>query len=186
MSKIKAALVTMFVLATSSAAMAATNYSNARWSSAPAQVVRTPIRWTAPRPQVRDHRLDETNVDYAKPQRGYEQSWMLLGTVDQVIQGAWAPMQFSVGRNQSISKIMLQSNGGKSRIEDVRINFANGSSKTITLDRYVGLQGSVDIPASQSYTIDLDTTCGFNAGRVTSITVDGINAINSSFSVYAA
>lgn len=178
MSKIKAALVTMFALATSSAAMASsrTQFSTSAsvgWSSESS--VRTRDHRFPPRtPQIRDHRSD----DYGNEQLEASHSWMLLGTVNRVVNAGTA-LDFSVGRYRSISMIKLQSNGGKSRILDVKVNFANGTTKTMQIDRYVGDKGSVDLAASPTYTINLDTP-----RRVASITIDGLNATNSSYSLF--
>lgn len=224
MSKIKAALVTMFVLGTSSAAMAApsvTFSAQARASISfgtrtptttdhrsdaflrqpvpvrqpvplPVRPVRIPVSVNVP--QVRDHRFEERpdafaqgqsyNDGYGSDDDGYNDtrtSWMLLGTVNRIVDTG-TPMQFNLGREAGrVNKIMLQSNGGKTRVAQVTINFADGRSETIKLDRYLGSVGAnATVASSANITIDVQRN-----RRIASITVEGQNARESSFSVYA-
>lgn len=194
MSKLSA-LITLAVLGTSSAAMADSGFSvtaraNASWSwgtPAPVRQIR-PVRPVRPAPVIRDHRTQYgqwTTYDNNTFNDGYgymapiTNQWVLLGTVNQIVNGG-TPLEFSMGRYTSPQKIMLKSNGGKSRIFDVKIKFADGHTQTIMLDRYVGEKGTVDLPYSNEFTIDLS-----GRERVLSIVVNGLNASNSSYSVFA-
>lgn len=190
MSKLMTVLATVLVVGTSTAAMASPSASVSAHLNVSTTAAwgwhRTPA--PTPAPIVRDHRDNRFETQF-RDHRGYDEridyqpapvhSWMLLGTVNQVVNAGTA-LDFSVGRPRVLSEIRLTSNGGKSRIMDVKINFANGTSKMIQLDRYVGQQGTVNIPASQSYSIAVNEDCA-----VRSITVDGLNATNSSYSIYA-
>lgn len=192
MSKLTTTLATLFLVATSTAALASPTTTTARasveagWSwTQPGY--RTPV--AAPAPQVRDHRDsrdDRWNPEQIRDHRDYDngyqapaaRSWSVLGTVNWVVTDG--STVFPVNRARSLSEIKFVSNGGKSRIMGVKINFANGTQQTISMDRYVGNKGTVNIPASPSYTIDIHDQC-----PVTSIVVDGLNATSSSYSVYA-
>jgi hypothetical protein len=131
-------------------------------------------------PQIRNTGWNDGrtwNDDYGRPA---QPSWMVLGTVNQIV-NAGTPLEFSLGRTaMATSKIMLKSNGGKSRIFDVTVKFMDGSSQLYHLDRYVGDKGTIDLPASPTFTIDLPGN-----RRVASVVVNGLNATGSSYSVLA-
>src|SRR5262245_8494483 len=110
--KIKA-LITTLVLGSSSVAMA---------HPVATQIVRgqpTPVYQPAPVPQPAYHRA----------------AWMTLGSVNQIANGA---MAFRVGWNaEQFSTLKLQSQGGKTLVQRVLIQFANGRMQMVELNQYL-------------------------------------------------
>jgi hypothetical protein len=123
----------------------------------------------APAPVVRDHRAPLEQVAY-RPQ--YRPSWIALGDINHVANGE---MSLWVGRSaREFSTLKLQSTGGKSLIQQVRIQFANGRTQTVTLNQYL-------TASSPAITIDLNG----RSRAIAKVTVVGRNARHSAFRVLA-
>jgi hypothetical protein len=85
-------------------------------------------------------------------------------------------MQFRVSPSFGrFSMLKLQTSAGKSFIHQVRIQFANGRTQLVKLDRYLNA-------SSPKIAIDLD---GDWARSIRNVTVVGRNARGSAFSVLA-
>ena len=96
-----------------------------------------------------------------------------LGTESRIWKGTET---FRVGAYKGqFETVKLESQGLKSRIDNVTIRFANGRSQTVSLDRYI-------TAANPCLTIDL---AGNNPRTIESITVTAANARQSSFSIVA-
>lgn len=156
--KVKA-LITLLVLGSSSVAMA--------------RPYATPV--------VRDHRAP-TIVDdcyqpapapsYPAPRPAPRPSWLTLGTVNQIIDGE---MPFAVrSYNAKLSTLKLQNLSGKTLVNRVLIQFANGRTQTVELNQYL-------MAGSPTLTIDLKG----ESRNVTKVTVVGRNARQSAYSVLA-
>jgi hypothetical protein len=145
------ALITTLVLGTSSVAMArpvAPNYQ--------------------PTPVYQPYRPAPV---YRAP--AHRSSWVTLGSVNHIANGE---MSFWMGRtmNERFSTLKLKSGAGKSLIQRVLIQFANGRTQTVDVNQYLNA-------SNPTITIDLQ-------GReraISKVTVIGRNARQSSFSVLA-
>jgi hypothetical protein len=172
------ALITTFVLGSSSVAMAHPGHA----------------------PTVRDHRAPVNHgpvyhepvyqppiyqqPGYQRPIRHeapyyrspfYRPAWVMLGSVDEIVDGE---MSFRVGRYahaRQFTTLKLQSQGGKSLINRVLIQFANGRTQVVELNQYL-------TAGNPSITIDLR---GHQARAVAKVTVIGRNARQSAFRVLA-
>lgn len=103
----------------------------------------------------------------------YHASWTVLGGVNRIVDGA---MSFRVGRTgQQFSTLKLESEGGKSLIQRVLIQFANGRTQTIEVNQYL---------TSSNPTIKLDLEGRTRA--IAKVTVIGRNARSSAYRVLAA
>lgn len=101
----------------------------------------------------------------------HRDAWLTLGSVNRVTDGQ---LTFRVRRGEQLSKLKLQSDAGKALIQRVLIQFANGRTQTVELNRYLNA-------ANPTIMIDL-------AGRertVTKVTVIGRNARQSAYRVLA-
>ena len=158
------ALITTLILGSSSAAMArpvAPIYQPTQPAPTyrhyePAPVYRTPAYRTPA---------------YRTP--AYRSSWVTLGSVNHIADGE---MSFWMGRtmNDRFSTLKLKSSAGKSLIQRVLIQFANGRTQTVDVNQYLNA-------SNPTITIDLQ-------GReraISKVTVIGRNARQSSFSVLA-
>ena len=133
MSKLKAALITMF-LGSSTAAMAAPSVS----FSADAQV-----SWGASfGPTVRDHRTDQAPAPYVMPPS--RQSWITVASSLSMANGRDI-VRFEGSNN--VSAIRLTAQSGWSYIGKVKVRFLDGAMQTITINQWLpssGLQLSLD------------------------------------------
>lgn len=157
------ALITTFVLGSSSVAMAHPGHAPAvRDHRAPAYQQPTyqqPIRHAAPYYRAPAHRP----------------AWVTLGSVDDIVDGE---MSFRVGRfahDRQFTTLKLQSQSGKSLINRVLIRFANGRTQVVELNQYL-------TASSPAITIDLK---GQQGRSITKVTVIGRNARQSAFRVLA-
>ena len=188
------ALITTLVLGSSSVAMARPVYAPP--APAPAPVVNDGQMHTQsglidcipaePAPMPRPRPLPVTYptprpVYHPAPQpapiyQPHHARWVTLGAINQIADGA---MTFRVGRfneraAERFSTLKLQSEGGKSLIYRVQIQFANGRTQTVEINRYLNA-------ANPSITIDLE-----GRGRaITKVTVVGRNARQSAYRVLA-
>jgi hypothetical protein len=131
------ALVTMFVLGSSSVAMAhPVSYTG---------VEGAPI-------VARDHRTT------------FVPQWTTLGTATQVTSGA---MQFRVSPSLGkFSTLRLQTESGKSLINRVEIKFANGATQVVALNRYLTAANpriTIDLDGDWARSIRKVTVIGRNA-----------------------
>jgi hypothetical protein len=102
----------------------------------------------------------------------YHTSWTVLGGVNRIVDGA---MSFRVGRTgQQFSRLKLESEGGKSLIQRVLIQFANGRTQTIEVNQYL---------TASNPTIKLDLEGRTRA--IAKVTVIGRNARSSAYRVLA-
>ena len=133
MSKLKAALITMF-LGSSTAAMAAPSVS----FSADAQV-----SWgTSFGPTVRDHRTDPVPAPYVMPPS--RQTWITIASSLSLANGRDI-VRFD--RSNNVSAIRLTAQSGYSYIGKVKVRFLDGATQTITLNQWIpssGLQLALD------------------------------------------
>ena len=168
------ALITMLVLGSSSVAMArpvtVSATAEASWTYG-----------TAPAPIVRDHRTQVParapayQTDYHRPHRSppFVPVWTTLGAMNRIADGE---MSFAVNPYASrFSMLKLQSSAGKSLIYRVKIQFANGRTQVVELNKYL-------MAGSPTITIDL---AGEAARSITNVTVVGRNARMSAYSVLA-
>lgn len=106
-----------------------------------------------------------------RPER-HRAAWITLGSVDRVADGQ---VTFRVARGvEPLSKLKLQSDAGKALIQRVLIQFGNGRTQTVEVNRYLNA-------ANPTIMIDL-------AGReraVAKVTVIGRNARQSAYRVLA-
>jgi hypothetical protein len=105
----------------------------------------------------------------------YRPAWVSLGGVSHIADGEMSfwPNRFA-REGREFSTVKLQSNGGKSLIYRVLIQFQNGRTQTVELNQYLNA-------SNPSITIDL-------AGRtrqIAKVTVIGRNARQSAFQVMA-
>ena len=135
MSKLKAALITMF-LGSSTAAMAAPTVS----FSANAQVA-----WgTSYGPTVRDHRTDPVPAPYVMPPS--RQTWI---TVASSLSMASGRDTVSFARNNNISAIRLTAQSGYTYVGRVKVRFLDGATQTINLNQWIPSSGlSLSLNAS--------------------------------------
>jgi hypothetical protein len=127
MSKLKAALITMF-LGSSTAAMAAPSVS----FSANAQVA-----WgTSVGPTVRDHRSDPAPAPYQMPPS--RQTWITVGSSLSMASGQ-STVRFD--RNNTVSAIRLTAQSGYSYIGKAKVRFLDGATQTITLNQWIPTSG---------------------------------------------
>ena len=172
------ALITMLVLGSSSVAMArpvtVSGTAEASWTygttRAPAPIVRdhrTHVRAPAPAPAYQ--------ADYHRPHRSppFVPVWTTLGAMNRIADGE---MSFAVNPYASrFSTLKLQSSAGKSLIYRVKIQFANGRTQVVELNKYL-------MAGSPTITIDL---AGEAARSIRNVTVVGRNARMSAYSVLA-
>ena len=132
MSKLKAALITMF-LGTSTAAMAAPGVS----FSADATV-----SWgTSFGPTVRDHRYEPAPAPYRMPNR---QTWIQIAS-SLSMDGGRDFIRFD--RASNVTAIRLTAQSGWSYIGKVRVRFLDGEMQTIRINQWIpstGLQLDLD------------------------------------------
>jgi hypothetical protein len=133
MSKLKAALITMF-LGTSTAAMAAPSVS----FSADATV-----SWgTSFGPTVRDHRNEPAPAPYQMPSN--RQTWITIASSLSMANGRDT---VSFARGNDVTAIRLTAQSGYSYIGKAKVRFLDGSTQTITLNQWIpstGLQLTLD------------------------------------------
>lgn len=152
MSKLKAAIVTMF-LGTSTAAMASPTVS----FNANAQ-----LSWgtSLAAPIIRDHRA----TDYAFQMPTAQSSWISLASSLQLSRGR------DVIRPQAgnISQIRLQAVTGNTWIKNVTVTFRDGSKQTAEFHQYLSTRSSFlqfDVQGRRRSTIDTITVNGSPVGR---------------------
>jgi hypothetical protein len=103
--------------------------------------------------------------------------WVTIGTEIRAIDGAMAfqvSPHLGTGFAKGFTTLRLLSAGGKSLINRVEIQFANGRRQLVELDKYL-------TASSPSIVIDLDG----DRRSIRKVTVVGRNARQSSFSVQA-
>ena len=136
-------------------------------------------------PVVRDHRAPQVVVlptqlpqqapmtpTWYPPRPAPRPAWLTLGTVNQIIDG---DMAFYVGhRTSKLSTLKLQNLTGKTLVQRVLIQFANGRTQTVELNQYL-------MASSPTLTIDVQG----EARSVTKVTVVGRNARQSAYSLLA-
>jgi len=168
------ALITMLVLGSSSVAMA-------RPVTVSGSVKASWTYGTAPAPIVRDHRTQVParapayQTDHHAKHRSppFVPVWTTLGAMNRVADGE---MSFAVNPYASrFSMLKLQSSAGKSLIYRVKIQFANGRTQVVELNKYL-------MAGSPTITIDL---AGEGALSIKNVTVVGRNARMSAYSVLA-
>lgn len=126
-------------------------------------------------PAVRDHRTAPAYQPdvHAKHRSGpIRPVWTTLGGVYRPTDGA-VSFRVSPAANR-FTTLRLQSASGKSLIQRVRIQFANGGQQVVNLNRYIS-------PENPIITIDLKG----QARNITQVTVVGRNARASSYNVLA-
>jgi hypothetical protein len=133
-------------------------------------------------PVVRDHRAHTPSAPVFEPaHRGSYQSysrrfvplWATLGVESRIVDGE---MAFHVNPYRGrFTTLKLQSSSGKSLIYRVKIQFANGRTQVVELNRYLNA-------GSPTITIDL---AGDAARAIRNVTVVGRNARQSAYSVLA-
>jgi hypothetical protein len=158
------ALITTLVLGSSSVAMA---------RPASPTVVRdhrTPVQQPAPiyQPAPQPAPIYQPAPDYHRP---HHRSWITLGGIDHKVDGA---MSFGVRWGQQFSTLKLKSEAGKSLINRVVIQFANGRTQVVELNQYLNR-------SNPTITIDLDG----RARAIAKVTVVGRNARSSAYRVLA-
>ena len=163
------ALITMLVLGSSSVAMA-------RPAAVPGTAGTTVTSVSSGTTIIRDHRAPMPAPAYDASFRSpppFAPLWTTLGVESRILDGAMAfRVSPSMGR---FTTLKLQRTAGKSLINSVRIQFANGRTQTVELNQY--------LDASKPWiVIDL---AGDSARAIRSVTVVGRNARQSSFSVLA-
>lgn len=122
---------------------------------------------------VRDHRSYRPEVPPAADCMPSQSAWITLGGINRIVDG---DMSFNVGRwGRQFSTLKLQSSAGKSLIYRVKVQFTNGRTQVVELNRYLNA-------ANPSITIDLD---GNWARSIAKVTVVGRNARQSAYSVLA-
>ncbi|HWU89027.1 MAG TPA: hypothetical protein VN253_17300 [Kofleriaceae bacterium] len=180
--KIKA-LITMLVLGSSSVALArpvavsgtveaSWTYGTTRTAPAPAPIVRdhrAPGWAPAPAP-AQNIEADCRAAEHSPP---FVPVWTTLGATNQIANGQ---MSFAVGQSAGKFRMLkLQSTAGKSLINQVKIQFTNGRTQVVELNKYL-------TAANPVITIAL----GSEAPRaIRNITVVGRNARMSGYSVLA-
>ncbi len=164
------ALVTMLVLGSSSVAMAR---PVAVSGSAGASVVVRDHRTQAPAPAPKPAYQAEYGGAHRSPP--WRPVWVNLGTESRYMDGE---MKFHVSpyhKAKAFSTLKLQSSSGKSLIYRVKIQFANGRTQVVELNRYLNKN-------TPTITIDL---AGDSARSIRNVTVIGRNATQSTYSVLA-
>ena len=151
---------------------------------------------TSSGPTVRDHRTYDQTPQYQAPAPQYTapmyqapsypfwtqapevQQWRSLGTFSNELYGD--PVEFRLGRGmRNVSQIMLSGDVSKTRVTEIRINYADGRSQIIKTDRYLGERGTITtIPYSKNFVIDVH-------GPIRSVTVIAFVPAGSAFSVLA-
>lgn len=166
----KALIPTLFVLGSSSIAMArpvtVTGHAEATLTLGGGLAATSPM--------IRDHRSYRPEVPAPAADCAPSQSaWITLGGINRIVDG---DMSFTVGRwGRQFSTLKLQSSAGKSLIYRVKVQFTNGRTQVVELNKYLNA-------ASPSITIDLD---GYSARSIAKVTVVGRNARQSAYSVLA-
>ena len=161
------ALITTFVLGSSSVAMA-------HPVSAPVyQPTAQPIyRRPMPPQYAPGYQPTVYQPTVYEPYHHHRASWTTLGAVNQIADGA---MAFRVGRfGEQFSTLKLQSDAGKSLIQRVMIRFADGRTQVVEVNQYLNA-------SNPTITIDLDG----RARQVAKVTVIGRNARQSAYRVLA-
>ena len=182
------ALITTFVLGSSSVAMAHP-VSAPVPAPVPAPVyqpIAQPIRGPMPpqyapgyeptvyQPQVYQPTVYQPQVyqPTVYQPRHHRAAWTTLGGVNQIADG---PMAFRVGRfGEQFSTLRLQSDAGKSLIQRVMIRFADGCTQVVEVNQYLNA-------SNPAITIDLDG----RARQIAKVTVIGRNARQSAYRVLA-
>lgn len=162
------ALITMLVLGSSSVAMArpvaVSGHAGASVVVRDHRDYRAPAPMPAPRP---------THEGTYNPSGPFVPLWVMLGSENRIVDGQ---MQFNVRRSMgNFSAVKLQSTSGKSLINRVEIQFANGRTQIVQLGKYLNA-------ANPTIVIDLD---GESARSIRKVTVVGRNARQSQFNVFA-
>lgn len=168
------ALITLFVVGSSSVAMArpaAPGYQGApivRDHRDPRAPVPPPVVVTRPAPAPAYEPI------YQRPSPPpWRPLWVTLGFESRIVDGN---MFFNVKQNMGkFTTLKLQSSSGKSLINRVQIQFANGKTQVVELNKYL-------TAASPTLTIDL---AGDAARSIRNVTVVGRNARQSQFAVLA-
>jgi hypothetical protein len=162
MSKLKAALITMF-LGSSTAAMAAPTVS----FSANAQV-----SWgTSFGPTVRDHRSDPAPAPYVMPPS--RQTWITVASSLSMASGQ-STVRFD--RNNQVSAIRLTAQSGYSYVGKVKVRFLDGATQTITLNQWLpasGLQLSLN---ANRRGVDSMVLTGSTSGRRSLFSVSAMSS----------
>lgn len=125
-------------------------------------------------PTVYQPRVYEPTVHQPRVYEPYRHraAWTTLGGVNQIADGA---MAFRVGRfGEQFSTLRLQSDAGKSLIQRVMIRFADGRTQVVEVNQYLNA-------SNPAITIDLDG----RARQIAKVTVIGRNARQSAYRVLA-
>jgi hypothetical protein len=183
--KIKA-LITGIVLASSAVASADPLFSfSARgtWSTSTAPTVRDhrayePQYQAPPPPPAFSQQYTQQHAPSYWAQLPEVQTWRSLGSFSNELYGD--PVEFRLGRGgRNVSQIMLSGDVSKTRVTEVRINYADGHTDVIKTDRYIGERGTVTtIPYSKNFILNVNAP-------VRSVTVVAFVPKGSSFSVLA-
>lgn len=162
MSKLKAALITMF-LGSSTAAMAAPSVS----FSADATV-----SWgTSFGPTVRDHRHEPAPAPYSMPSR--RQTWIQVASSLRMANGRDT---VSFARNTNVTAIRLTAQSGYSYIGKVKVRFLDGEMQTIRVNQWIpstGLQLDLD---RNHRGIDAMVLIGSTSGRGSMYSVSALSS----------
>lgn len=166
---IKALITTLLVLGSSSVALARPVTASGH----------------AGAPIVRDHRAHGPSAPAFEPafepayggatyhSRRFVPLWATLGAESRIVDGE---MAFHVNPYRGrFTTLKLQSTSGKSLVYRVKIQFANGRTQVVELNRYLNA-------SSPTITIDL---AGDAARAIRKVTVVGRNARQSAYSVLA-
>ena len=167
MSKLKAALITMF-LGTSTAAMAAPTVS----FSANAQ-----LSWgtfgTVSAPTVRDHRSDPVPAPYQMPSS--RQTWITVASSLSMANGQ-STVRFD--RNSNVSAIRLAAQSGYTYVGKVKVRFLDGGTQTLRVNQWIpatGLELKLDDDGIQSIVVSgssYNTRSLFSVSALASRTVE--------------
>lgn len=162
MSKLKAALITMF-LGSSTAAMAAPSVS----FSANAQV-----SWgTSLGPTIRDHRSDPVPAPYVMPPS--RQTWITVASSLSMANGQ-STVRFD--RNTNVSAIRLTAQSGYSYITKAKVRFLDGATQTITLNQWIPASGLQLTLSGNHRGVDSMVLTGSVSGRRSLYSVSALSA----------
>lgn len=162
MSKLKAALITMF-LGSSTAAMAAPSVS----FSADATV-----SWgTSFGPTVRDHRNDPAPAPYQMPSS--RQTWI---TVASSLSMANGRDTVSFARGNAVTAIRLTAQSGYSYIGKAKVRFLDGATQTITLNQWIPSTGLQLTLAANHRGVDSMVVTGSISGRRSMYSVSALSS----------
>jgi len=124
MSKIKA-LITALVLGSSSAAMAAPGVTFTAHAEA---------SWGTVSPNIRDHRTVTTYPAYESPARFARGTWISLAEPMRMARGSAA---IDINSRSAFNQLRLQSTSGSTYIGTVTVQYVNGASQVVTLNKWI-------------------------------------------------